>query len=83
MPGPRLVLTRHAQDMIEEREIDLSWDEQTISAPAYKEQDPARPEVIRAFRRIAERDGRMLRVVYAADNDTIRVLTVFFDRKRR
>ena len=37
----------------------------------------------RAFRPIAERQGRVLRVVYTLDNNEIRVVTAFFDRARR
>jgi hypothetical protein len=83
MPAPRLVLTRHAQDMLEQRGILLSWVEETVIRPSFIEDDAGRPGVVRAFRRIAERDNRMLRVAYVLDGDSVRILTVFFDRTRR
>jgi hypothetical protein len=38
--------------------------------------------MIRAFRRIPERDGRVLRVVYVPGDDHVRVITLFLDRGR-
>lgn len=83
MTAPRIVLTKHAQDVMTEREIQLAWVEQTVSQPTFVEDDPTRPGVVRAFRRIAERGDRMLRVAYIAEGDSLRILTVFFDRSRR
>ena len=68
--------------MLIERQIELAWVETTIREPQAVEPDPTRPGVFRAFRRITERDGRFLRVVYVPSGDTIRVLTAFFDRTR-
>ena len=83
MPSTRLVLTDHAREMLVERAIDLVWVEATIREPEIIEDDPIRLGVVRAFRRIPEREGRFLRVVYIRTDDTVRVLTVFFDRSRR
>ena len=80
---PLLTLTRHAEDMLIERGIERAWVEATISHPDTVESDPMRPGVVRAFRKIAERDSRSLRVVYIQNSDKIRVLTAFFDRGRR
>jgi hypothetical protein len=83
MPTSRIVLTKHAQDVMNERKILLPWVEQTVFQPTLIEDDPSRSGVVRAFRRIPERDGRMLRVAYVAERDSLRILTVFFDRNRR
>ena len=83
MAAPAIVLTAHAEDMLVERNIDRSWVEAAIHSPEALEDDPSQPGALRAFRRVAERDGRYLRVVYIQENDNVRVLTAFFDRGRR
>jgi hypothetical protein len=69
--------------MLAERGIDREWIERTIREPDEIEPDPSRANVIRAFRSIPERNGRVLRVVYSTSADQIRVITAFFDRARR
>jgi len=83
MARPALLFTRHAEDMLIERGIDRAWVETTIYEPESVDPDPAQPGVFRAYRRIAERGGRFLRVVYVPGDQNIRVLTAFFDRTRR
>lgn len=78
----RIVYTRHASTMLEERAIDPAWIELTIFHPDTTEPDPRHPEMVRAFRRIPERDGRVLRVVYVPGDDHVRVITLFLDRGR-
>jgi len=79
----RVVLTGHARAMLGERSIDPTWVETTVLAPAWTEPDPANADALRAFRQIAERGGRVLRVVYVERGETKVVLTAFFDRGRR
>ena len=79
----RIILTRHAEDMLVEREFERSWIENTILGPDSVEQDQTRPGVLRAFRRIPERGDRVMRVAYVTTGETIRVLTVFLDRGRQ
>jgi hypothetical protein len=76
------IFTRHSEDMLIQREIDRQWIMATVLNPDALEADPAKLGVFRAFRSIAERGGRVLRVVYAQDGDNFRILTAFFDRKR-
>jgi hypothetical protein len=83
MADLRLVFSKHAEEMLVERNIDRAWVAATISDPEAIEPDPIRPGVMRAFRRIPEHGNRSLRVAYVATGDTIRVVTAFFDRKRR
>ncbi len=80
---PCLTYTRHARDMLRERRIEESWVERTVLQPESVETDVRHPERSRAFRRVPERDGRMLRVVYAREEDDLRIITVFLDRTRR
>jgi len=83
MADVNLVFTQHAKDMLIERGIDRAWLETTIRDPEAIEPDPKRPGVLRAFRRIPEHGGRTLRVVYAPAGDSLKILTVFFDRNRQ
>jgi hypothetical protein len=69
--------------MLLERQLERSWVLATLKAPEAVEQDPIRPGVMRAFRRIPERGGRIMRVAYVDAGDSIRILTVFLDRRRR
>ncbi len=80
--GARLVYSRHAAQMLSERNIRPEWVERTISAPASVEEDPIRPDTKRAFLPIQENGNRVLRVVYVEGQDTVRVVTAFFDRSR-
>jgi hypothetical protein len=83
MVDPRLVFSKYAEAMLVERSIDRAWVAATISNPEAVERDPIQPGVMRAFRRIPEHSNRFLRVAYVPMGDTIRVVTAFFDRKRR
>ena len=79
----RIIVTAHAALMMNERNIAPEWIERTLGAPDSQEPDPIREGVIRAFRAIPERDNRVLRVAYARNGDTYRIVTVFLDRGRR
>ena len=81
MTLPRIIFTRHAEEMLVERNIERAWIESTIASPDSVEADPKRPEVVRAYRRIPECGGRFLRVVYALAGDSVRIITAFFDRR--
>jgi hypothetical protein len=83
MAEHRITLTRHAAEMLTERNIERDWVERAVTDPQSVEPDPSRDNVFRAFHTIAEREGRVLRVVYTLRNGEIRILTAFFDRARR
>jgi hypothetical protein len=83
MAEHRITFTRHAAEMLTERNIKRDWVERTLTDPQSVEPDPSRDNVFRAYRPIAERDNRVLRVVYTQDKNEVRVLTSFFDRARR
>jgi hypothetical protein len=78
----RIILTAHAALMMTERDISPEWIERTLASPDSQEPDPLREGVIRAFRRIPERDNRVLRVAYARNGDTYRIIATFLDRGR-
>ena len=69
-----------AEKAMAERLIEREWVERTISEPEALEIDPARPDVLRAFRRIPEHGNRFLRVAYIRVGDVLKVVTAFFDR---
>ena len=81
--GRRIIFSKHADDMVVEREIDRAWVYDTINDPEVLEDDPHRPDVKRAFRRIPAQGNRVLRVAYVESAHEIRVVTLFFDRARR
>jgi hypothetical protein len=78
-----LSFTEHAEDMLVERNIEREWVERTIGRPDSVEPDSRRVDITLAFRKIPERDDRVLRVAYAESDQEIRVVTTYFDRGRR
>ena len=84
MPGPKpLRFTRHAEDVIVERNLDRSWIERAVRKPEWSRSDQNRAGVELRFRTIPEFGDRVLRVACAENDDEIRILTVFFDRNAR
>ena len=76
-------LTAHAATVIAEREIDDGWVERALSEPERTEADRFDPVLTHALLRIAERDHRVLRVVYNGSVNPLRVVTAYFDRRQR
>jgi len=76
-------LTAHAADVIAEREIDITWVVRVITKPEQTVLDRSDPGLKHAMGRIAERDNRILRVVYNALVDPPRIVTAYFDRGQR
>jgi hypothetical protein len=54
-----------------------------LTTPERTEVDRSDPALTHALGRIAEHDGRVLRVVYNATVDPPRIVTVYFDRRQR
>ena len=80
MPKAKFELSAHAAAVIAERKIELDWIERVLSNPEHTEPGKHDPGLVHAYARIAERGGRMLRVVYNAQNDPPRIVTAYFDR---
>ena len=76
-------LHAHAITRIAERHLRLEWVEATVITPDWTAPDPDDPSVTRAFRAIAQAQGRVLRVAHRPDGDDILVLIAFFDRGAR
>ena len=78
-----LVFTVHAQTMLLERKLQLTWIEAVVERPEWTEVDLSNVGATRAFGTIAEAGGKVLRVVYTEDGDQRRVITTFFDRNAK
>jgi hypothetical protein len=83
MAAPKYELSAHAATVIAERDIELAWVERVLASPTRIEPGRFAPELTIAVGRIAERDGRVLRVVYNASVEPLRIVTVYFDRGLR
>jgi hypothetical protein len=76
-------LSDHAARRIFERKIEPRWIAATLSEPDRQEQDAIDPTASHAFRRIAEMDNRVLRVVYNTTTIPVRVISAFFERRMK
>lgn len=76
-------LSKHANDVIREREIPLEWVALTIAQPTTTQPDPDDPQLRHALRAIPDFDYRVLRVVYNATRNPPHVVTVYFDRSMK
>ncbi|MEW6777753.1 MAG: DUF4258 domain-containing protein [Bdellovibrionota bacterium] len=76
-------LSKHAADVIVEREIPLEWVARTVASPAWREADPSDDTLVHALLPIGEFGGRILRVVYNPRTAPWRIVTVHFDRRAR
>ncbi|MDH4439656.1 MAG: DUF4258 domain-containing protein [Rhizobium sp.] len=82
MPKP-LHSTLHAETVISERQLDLAWIEKTVREPEWTEADHSGPPTERRYRRIPEREERILRVICLETATEIRIITAFLDRRVR
>jgi hypothetical protein len=80
---PGYELTDHAEGVMAEREIATAWVVRVLTKPERMENDRSDSTLTHALGRIAERDGRVLRVVYNASVIPPRIVTVYFDRRQR
>lgn len=76
------VLTEHAQDALEKRQIQIAWVEQAFSAPETTETDPVDSDLEHRLTRIPEFGNRVLRVVVNGKRTPPHIVTIFFDRRR-
>jgi hypothetical protein len=73
-------LSNHAAQRMRERSIDARWLDMTLAEPDRDEPDNIDSTARHAFKRIAEKDNRILRVVYNVTTSPIRIISVYFDR---
>lgn len=77
----RIEFTRHALDMLSERNIPEGWVWRTIDSPDRTQVGP--DSNAHYIKPIAEIEGRFLRVVLNPHVSPKRVVTVFVDRRLR
>ena len=73
--------SRHARDMLQERNIPEEWVWRTLQSPEYT--SVAEDETIHHVKAIPEFGGRLFRVVVNPHQTSRRVVTFFFDRRIR
>ena len=83
MAKPPYELTAHAAVVIAEREIELAWVDRAFLDPERTEADRHDPSLRHALRRIAERNDRVLRVIYNDSVDPPKIVTAYFDRRQK
>ena len=76
MEVPGYELSEHAIEVLAEREIATTWVVRVLAAPERTERDRSDPDLMHALSRIAERDNRVLRVVYNPSVQPPRIVTV-------
>ena len=81
MANTPYTLTAHAATVIAEREIEPAWIERVLARPERTEADRSDATLTHALARIEERGHRVLRVVYNASVNPLRVVTAYFDRR--
>ena len=69
--------------MLRERGIELPWVDQIPRNPQVTQADRADATLKHALGRIAERDDRVLRVIYNPNQQPWSVVTAYFDRRQR
>ena len=77
------LLTNHASIVLRERGISVEWVRRVLTHPHLRLPDAEDPDLIHSFGPIAEREDRVLRVVYNGTTIPWRVVTAYFDRAWR
>ncbi|OQW59902.1 MAG: hypothetical protein BVN28_09835 [Nitrospira sp. ST-bin4] len=77
------VLTAHAADAMEKRNIRREWLESVLVAPGRKSPDLVDSSLEHWLRIIPEHDNRVLRVIVNIQANPLRVVTLYFDRTVR
>ena len=78
-----LNFTLHAEHVMEMRNINVRWVFDTVENPELRVNDLSDPDVERFYRRIPERESRVLRVAVNTKLLPWSVVSVFFDRRMK
>jgi len=76
------VLTEHARDALEKRNIQIVWMEQVLSKSELIEADPMDSDLEHRFARLPQYGNRVLHVILNNKKIPPHIVTVFFDRRR-
>ena len=79
----RYLLTNHASVVLRERDISVEWVRRVLPHPRLRLPDAEDLDLLHALAPIAEREDRVLRVVYNGASEPWRVVTACFDRAWR
>ena len=79
----RFLLTNHASVILRERDIPVERVRRVLTHPHLPLPDAEDPDLLHALAPIAEREDRVLRVVYNGTTNPWRVVTAYFDRAWR
>jgi len=79
----RFLLTNHASVILRERDIPVEWVRRVLTHARLRLPDAEDPDLLHALAPIAEREDRVLRVVYNGATEPWRVVTAYFDRAWR
>ncbi len=77
------ILSKHAGHVVDERRIKQEWLEDVLDNPQWREADPLDDALEHRLGVVREYGDRVLRVVVAAQENPIRVITVYFDRSMK
>jgi uncharacterized protein DUF4258 len=83
MPERLFTLTSHAETVLRERGIELTWVDRVLRNPQVTQADRAEVSLRHALGQISERDDRVLRVIYNPSQRPWSVVTAYFDRRQR
>jgi len=75
-------LTQHAADALEKRQIPKEWMEQVLMEPEWTEPDAIDGDLQHRLGRIADFQDCVLRVIVNPRVTPLRIVTVYFDRRR-
>lgn len=75
--------SKHAEDVIREREISRDWISLALDAPGRVENDREDPALIHALAAIPANGNRVLRVIYNQAKNPPHVVMVYFDRTQK
>ncbi len=76
-------LTENAKIRLEKRRIALEWIEKTLFYTKRIEPDKKDPELLCALATIPEFHNRILKVVYKPTQDTLKIITFYFDNSMK
>ena len=76
-------LTKHADDVLSEREIPLDLLERVLSDPTLKRPDNVDPNLECWYRGLPEAGNRVHKVVVDPNALPVRVIAVYFDRSMK
>ena len=79
----RFLLTHHASMVLRECGIHVEWVRRALTHPHLCLPDAEDPDLLHALAPIAEREDRVIRVVYNGTTNPWRVVTAYFDRAWR